>query len=202
MMEEEKVAQALFDHFGEEEFGTRDIPQDIMDKLAELMEISETGHARRSKVGRCLTALDDEDYILESGRKVRMYVRKPDTPRSPRSFQLLSLGKPLDKNATFEIPGTEITYEVVLVGSEESWAALCPDLYGCFSQGDTEAEALENVREAIVGWLKFKAIDAEKHKQKWLDEYREAGFPAKTATVTIPRIKANASWVKSNPSIH
>ena len=131
-----------------------------------------------------------------------MYAKKPSTPRSPRSFQLLPLGKPLDKNATIEIAGTEITYEVVLVGSEDGWAAMCPDLYGCFSQGDNEAEALENIREAIVGWLKFSAIDAEKRKQKWLYEYREAGFPTITATVTLPRIKANPCWIKANASIH
>ncbi|MFQ6119303.1 MAG: type II toxin-antitoxin system HicB family antitoxin [Methanosarcinales archaeon] len=30
----------------------------------------------------------------------------------------------------------------------------CPALKGCWSQGDTIEEALENIKEAIVGYLK------------------------------------------------
>ena len=193
-MDGHKVADILFARFGEEEFVTRDISSDIMDKLAEFMDIPETGHALRSKVGRRLVALDDQDFILESGRKVRMYVHKPSTPHSPRYFQLLSLGKPLDKNATIEVPGTEISYEVVLVESEGyGWSVSCPALLGCHSQGEDEEDAIANIREAITLWLKGAAIDAEKRKQRWLDEYREAGFPAKTTAVTVPWIKVNAS---------
>ncbi len=31
--------------------------------------------------------------------------------------------------------------------------AECPSIPGCVSQGDTESEALENIREAIAGCL-------------------------------------------------
>ena len=48
-MEEEKVAQALFDYFGFNEFLTRDIPADVMDKLTGLMEIHEPAPARNIK---------------------------------------------------------------------------------------------------------------------------------------------------------
>jgi predicted RNase H-like HicB family nuclease len=34
--------------------------------------------------------------------------------------------------------------------------AECPSIPGCVSQGATEAEALENVREAIVGCLEVR----------------------------------------------
>ncbi|MFH1638829.1 MAG: type II toxin-antitoxin system HicB family antitoxin [Chloroflexota bacterium] len=34
-----------------------------------------------------------------------------------------------------------------------SYAAYCPELPGCCSAGDTEKEALENVREAIILYL-------------------------------------------------
>ena len=190
-MDGKKVVEVLFAQFGEEEFATREIPQDVMDNLAELMEISETGHARRSKIGRGLATLDDEGYILESGRKVRMFVGKPSTPRS---FQLLSLGKPMGKGSAIELPGTEIAYEVVLVESEGyGWAAMCPALYGCVSQGEDEEDAIANITEAIIGWLKFAAIDGEKRKRKWLAEYREAGVPTKTVSITVPLIKANAA---------
>ena len=30
----------------------------------------------------------------------------------------------------------------------------CPALKGCWSQGDTKEEALQNIKEAIVGYLK------------------------------------------------
>ena len=33
------------------------------------------------------------------------------------------------------------------------WAAWCPELPGCASAGETEAEALENIREAIALYL-------------------------------------------------
>ena len=40
-------------------------------------------------------------------------------------------------------------YTVVLEESEEGFAASVPLLPGCFSQGETEAEALENISDAI-----------------------------------------------------
>lgn len=40
-------------------------------------------------------------------------------------------------------------YTVVLHPSEEGYAVSVPGLPGCWSQGQTEAEALENIQEAI-----------------------------------------------------
>jgi len=37
--------------------------------------------------------------------------------------------------------------------------AECPAIPGCVSQGRTEAEALENIREAIVGCLQTRAAN-------------------------------------------
>jgi predicted RNase H-like HicB family nuclease len=45
------------------------------------------------------------------------------------------------------------TYPVVLIKSEEGYAVGCPALPGCWSQGETEAEALRNIREAIRDYL-------------------------------------------------
>ena len=36
----------------------------------------------------------------------------------------------------------------------KSYAVYCPELPGCASCGDTEEEALENIREAVVLYLK------------------------------------------------
>jgi predicted RNase H-like HicB family nuclease len=44
-------------------------------------------------------------------------------------------------------------YRVVLQESEEGFAVSVPGLPGCFSQGATEVEALENIKAAIVEYL-------------------------------------------------
>jgi predicted RNase H-like HicB family nuclease len=44
-------------------------------------------------------------------------------------------------------------YKVVLESSEEGVRAHVPGLPGCWSQGDTEKEALENIQEAIREYL-------------------------------------------------
>ena len=44
-------------------------------------------------------------------------------------------------------------YKVVLQRSEEGVAASVPGLPGCWSQGETEGEALENIRSAIEEYL-------------------------------------------------
>jgi predicted RNase H-like HicB family nuclease len=46
-----------------------------------------------------------------------------------------------------------MNYRVVLIESDEGFAVSCPALRGCHSQGQTKAEALENIREAIRDWL-------------------------------------------------
>ena len=46
-----------------------------------------------------------------------------------------------------------LRYPVVLHKSEEGYAVNCPALPGCWSQGATEDEALENIRDAIREYL-------------------------------------------------
>lgn len=47
-----------------------------------------------------------------------------------------------------------VLLHVTLVKDDEGWiVAECPALPGCVSQGRSEEEALENIREAISGWL-------------------------------------------------
>lgn len=58
----------------------------------------------------------------------------------------------------FEIAkGDVMKYKVVLRQSEEGFSVSCPALPGCWSQGDTEEEALENIQDAIQEYL--TAID-------------------------------------------
>ena len=46
-----------------------------------------------------------------------------------------------------------LRYSIVLHKSKEGYAVSCPALPGCWSQGDTEKEALENIRDAIREYL-------------------------------------------------
>ncbi|MBE7541531.1 MAG: type II toxin-antitoxin system HicB family antitoxin [Bryobacteraceae bacterium] len=44
-------------------------------------------------------------------------------------------------------------YPVALVQTEEGFSVSCPGLPGCWSQGATEEEALDNIRTAIQEYL-------------------------------------------------
>ena len=44
-------------------------------------------------------------------------------------------------------------YRVALHKSEEGYSVSVPGLPGCWSQGGTEKEALENIREAVREYL-------------------------------------------------
>lgn len=46
-----------------------------------------------------------------------------------------------------------MTYRVVLEHSDEGYSVSCPGLRGCWSQGATEKEALENIHSAIQEYL-------------------------------------------------
>jgi predicted RNase H-like HicB family nuclease len=48
-------------------------------------------------------------------------------------------------------------YKVRLHESEEGYSVSCPGLPGCWSQGQTEEEALENIQDAIREYL--SAVD-------------------------------------------
>jgi predicted RNase H-like HicB family nuclease len=41
------------------------------------------------------------------------------------------------------------TYRIALYRSEEGYSVSCPGLPGCWSEGETEEEALANIRDAI-----------------------------------------------------
>jgi predicted RNase H-like HicB family nuclease len=44
-------------------------------------------------------------------------------------------------------------YPVALIRTDEGYSVSCPSLPGCWSQGATEEEALENIRDAIREYL-------------------------------------------------
>jgi predicted RNase H-like HicB family nuclease len=46
-----------------------------------------------------------------------------------------------------------VLYKVALHQSDEGFSVSVPGMPGCWSQGATEAEALENIKDAIRGYL-------------------------------------------------
>ncbi len=57
---------------------------------------------------------------------------------------------------------------VMLSKTDEGYAVWCPGLPGCWSQGATEEEALENIRDAIQQYLE---VASRLHREG--DEARE-----------------------------
>lgn len=49
-----------------------------------------------------------------------------------------------------------MTYKIRLVRTEEGYSVSAPGLPGCWSQGATEGEALENIRSAIREYLEAR----------------------------------------------
>ena len=65
-------------------------------------------------------------------------------------------------------------YLVSLVRTEDGYSVSCPQLPGCWSQGTTEQEALENIKDAIQEYLEVAKQDgAELHS-----DLREVEIPA------------------------
>jgi predicted RNase H-like HicB family nuclease len=71
-----------------------------------------------------------------------------------------------------------MTYKVVLIENEEGFAVGCPTLPGCWSQGATRDEALENIRDAIREVLEVKL-------ELTADQWREDGIRVEMAEVDV-----------------
>ena len=44
-------------------------------------------------------------------------------------------------------------YKIVLNKTDEGYSVSCPGLPGCWSQGKTEAEAIDNIKDVIQEYL-------------------------------------------------
>ena len=72
-----------------------------------------------------------------------------------------------------------VKYRVVLIQSEEGFGVSCPSLPGCWSQGKTEQEALENIRAAIRDYLEVR-------EELSLAEFTESGARTYVREVELP----------------
>jgi predicted RNase H-like HicB family nuclease len=61
--------------------------------------------------------------------------------------------------------------------------AECPSIPGCISQGRTEAEALDNIREAIVGCLETRVAH---------------GMPLTIAVREVDRLICHIHWCRAS----
>jgi predicted RNase H-like HicB family nuclease len=43
---------------------------------------------------------------------------------------------------------------VIYLGEDDYWVAECPSLPGCISQGETREQAIANIKEAILVYIK------------------------------------------------
>jgi len=65
-------------------------------------------------------------------------------------------------------------FHILLEHAEDGWVvAECPALPGCVSQGSTEKEAIENIKEAITAWL-------------WAEDQKAvSGFPKEQESIVV-----------------
>jgi predicted RNase H-like HicB family nuclease len=60
-------------------------------------------------------------------------------------------------------------YAVKLVREDQGFSVFVPGLPGCWSQGETEAEALENIRDAITDYLEVAREMAEEADARFVE---------------------------------
>jgi predicted RNase H-like HicB family nuclease len=100
-------------------------------------------------------------------------------------------------------------FTAILVPGDEGWvSAMVPAMPGCVSQGRTREEALDNVREAMEGWVEVEAarggiplqetpallLDGVSTAIQIIDEMRAvgelnaaSGYNLELATVELPQ---------------
>ena len=81
--------------------------------------------------------------------------------------------------------GRKMRYEVVLFKTDEGYAVTCPALPGCWSQGATRDEALENISDAISLYLDYQSEKTEARKERLIQEGKDEGLPVELHNVVI-----------------
>jgi predicted RNase H-like HicB family nuclease len=58
-----------------------------------------------------------------------------------------------------------ITLPIVIEGDADGYFVSCPALQGCYSQGDTYEEAVENIKDAVRLHIEDRLADGEEIPQ-------------------------------------
>ena len=82
----------------------------------------------------------------------------------------------------------ELTAIVYHDESGEGWVVECPEVPGCVSQGDTQEEALENIREAAELLLEGYAEYGWPPANPQTDDIPKTGLTAHRITVAVPAV--------------
>lgn len=72
-------------------------------------------------------------------------------------------------------------YRLIVVESKEGFAVHCPSLPGCWAQGRSEAEGLENIRAAIRDYVEVR-------EELNIAEYTEGGARAYIREIELPSV--------------
>jgi predicted RNase H-like HicB family nuclease len=72
----------------------------------------------------------------------------------------------LEVKNTMEVP---MKYKVNLKKTEEGYSVWVPGLPGCWSQGKTEKEALENIKDAIQSYLETVEELSKNKKSRYVE---------------------------------
>jgi len=60
-------------------------------------------------------------------------------------------------------------YRVNIKKTDEGYAVWCPGLPGCWSQGETEEEALENIKDAIQAYLETVEALSKNRESRYVE---------------------------------
>ena len=60
-------------------------------------------------------------------------------------------------------------YRVNIKKTGEGYAVWCPALPGCWSQGETEEEALENIKDAIQAYLETVEALSKNRESRYVE---------------------------------
>ena len=93
-------------------------------------------------------------------------------------------------DAAVAADATTEDFEVLLVSDDQDpgYAVFCPSLPGCGSQGDTRAEALAMIAEAIAGYLAYdstRPVVPASRKDDLIAEFTYEGSAFEVAWVRV-----------------
>jgi predicted RNase H-like HicB family nuclease len=92
---------------------------------------------------------------LDWSKHAQKFIRAGCATCHYSQFPLLNVASsgPREISNHTQSSGVTMKYKIVLQQSEESFSVSCPALPGCWSQGATEQEAIENIKDAIQEYL-------------------------------------------------
>jgi len=60
---------------------------------------------------------------------------------------------------------TQLTLPIIIESDSDGYFVSCPSLQGCYSQGDTYEEAVENIKDAVRSHIEDRIADGEEIPQ-------------------------------------